>query len=272
MSWLELKNKVVIVTGGGLGIGRAICEALASEGARVVIADFNEEVGTKATAELAAKHGSETLFQKVNVAVLADVKKMVEAVLAKFGAIDVLVNNAGINIPRLLVDPKGQEEMTEEIWDRVTGVNEKGLFLCTQTVVREMIRLKTKGVIVNMASESGLEGSEGQSVYAATKGAVYSLTRSWAKELGRHGVRVVGLAPGILEATALRNESYEKSLAYTRGITVEQLRAGYEKVSIPIGRTGKLSEVADAVCFLASSRASYVHGTVLNISGGKSRA
>jgi sorbitol-6-phosphate 2-dehydrogenase len=122
-----------------------------------------------------------------------------------------------------------------------------------------------------MSSESGLEGSEGQSCYAATKAALYSLTRSWAKELGKYGVRVVALAPGILEKTALRTEAYEEALAYTRGITVEQLRKSYEKVSIPLGRVGRLSEVADLVCFLASDRASYIHGVTYNITGGKSR-
>ena len=117
-----------------------------------------------------------------------------------------------------------------------------------------------------------MEGSEGQSVYAGTKAAVYNLTRSWAKELGRQGVRVVGVAPGILEATGLRSDEYERALAYTRGITVETLRSKYEQTSIPLGRSGKLSEVANAVCFLASSRAGYIHGTTINVSGGKTRA
>ena len=103
-----------------------------------------------------------------------------------------------------------------------------------------MMKDKRGGVIINMASESGLEGSEGQSVYASTKAAIYTLTRSWAKELGKYNIRVTGVAPGILEATALRSAEYERSLAYTRGITVEELRQGYEKVSIPLGRTGKL--------------------------------
>ena len=128
------------------------------------------------------------------------------------------------------------------------------------------------GVIVNMSSESGLEGSEGQSVYAASKNAVNSLTRSWAKELGKKGVRVVGVAPGILEATGLRTLSYETALAYTQGITVEQLRAGYAKTSTtPMGRSGKLSEVANVVAFMLSGRAGYVDGVTLNIAGGKTR-
>ena len=123
-----------------------------------------------------------------------------------------------------------------------------------------------------MASESGMEGSEGQSVYAATKAAAYNLTRSWAKELGKHNIRVVGVAPGIVEATALRSEEYERALAYTRGITIEKLREGYKKVSIPLGRSGKLAEIANTVCFLSSERAGYIHGSVINVSGGKTWA
>ena len=134
-----------------------------------------------------------------------------------------------------------------------------------------MIKDKIKGVILNVSSESGLEGSEGQSIYAATKAALYSFTRSWAKELGKYGIRVVGIAPGILEATALRTLEYERALAYTRGISIEELRQSYEKVSIPIGRVGTLEEVADISAFLISDLASYISGTVVNVSGGKSR-
>ena len=135
-----------------------------------------------------------------------------------------------------------------------------------------MIKQEAGGVLINMSSESGLEGSEGQSVYAATKAANQNLTRSWAKELGTKGVRVIGVAPGIMETTGMRSEAYEQSLAYTRGISVEELRSKYGSTSsIPLGRSGKLSEVSDLVVFLASKRASYLHGTTVNISGGKSR-
>ena len=159
----------------------------------------------------------------------------------------------------------------ESVWDKVCNVNLKGVFFCAQAVGRILVE-KGEGVIINMSSESGLEGSEGQSVYAATKNAVNSLTRSWAKELGKQGVRVVGVAPGIMEATGLRTIGYETALAYTRGITVEQLRAGYSKTStIPLGRSGKLSEVADLCVYLASKRSSYVHGVTVNVAGGKTR-
>ncbi|MFW5846286.1 MAG: SDR family oxidoreductase, partial [Planctomycetota bacterium] len=195
------------------------------------------------------------------------------AAAERFGRVDILVNNAGINVPRLLVDPQDQEELDASTWDKVFAVNARGQFLCAQAAARGMIADGQGGVIVMINSESGMEGSEGQSVYAATKAAGYNMTRSWAKELGKQGVRVVGVAPGIMEATALRSEAYERSLAYTRGKTVEQLREGYlNKSTIPLGRDGKLSEVADLVCFLASPRASYIHGTTVNISGGKSRA
>ena len=157
------------------------------------------------------------------------------------------------------------------IFDKMLNINQKGLFLLSQAVVKIFVNQKY-GVIINMSSESGLEGSEGQSVYAATKNAVNSLTRSWAKELGKQGVRVVGVAPGIMEATGLRTIAYESALAYTRGITVDDLRAGYSKTStIPLGRSGKLSEVADMCVYLASQRASYVHGVTVNVAGGKTR-
>jgi sorbitol-6-phosphate 2-dehydrogenase len=271
MDWLGLEGKVAIVTGGALGIGRACGEALAKVGAKVVVADMNAEAGTKTAQGLKESTGTEHLFVAADVTKKKSVDDLIRKTLEAFGGIDILVNNAGILIPRLLVDPAGQEELTEEIWDKMITVNLKGNFLCAQAVARVMIQGKKSGVIINMSSESGLEGSEGQSVYAATKAAQYSLTRSWAKELGRHNIRVVAMAPGILEATALRSEEYERALAYTRGITVGKLRASYEKVSIPLGRTGKLSEVADLVCFLASDRAGYIHGTCVNVSGGKSR-
>lgn len=117
--------------------------------------------------------------------------------------------------------------------------------------------------------KAGLEGSEGQSCYAATKAALNSFTRSWSKELGKHGIRVAGVAPGILEKTGLRTPEYEEALAWTRNITVEQLRAGYSKNAISIGRSGRLSEVADYVCYLLSERASYITGVTTNIAGGK---
>jgi len=275
MGWLNLEGKVAIVTGGACGLGRAVCEGLADVGTNIVVADVDEQGAQKVVAELKEKFDGDYIAATTDVTDKASIDAMIQTSLDAFGPprrIDILVNNAGINIPRLLIDPAGKEELTEEIWDKVVLVNQKGLFLCAQAAARVMIQSGRGGVIINMASESGMEGSEGQSVYAATKAAIYNLTRSWAKELGKHNVRVVGVAPGILEATALRSDEYERALAYTRGITVEELHRRYKEASIPLGRSGKLSEVAGTVCFLASERAGYIHGTVINVSGGKTRA
>jgi sorbitol-6-phosphate 2-dehydrogenase len=269
-TWLGLQGKVAVVTGGASGIGRACCEALAAHGAKVVIADLDPESGEAAAASLRSEYGVEARFRKADVTRAADAAGLFAATLEEWGRVDVLINNAGINIPRLLVDPAGKEELTEAVWDKMVNVNLKGLFLCGQAAARAMLR-GGSGVIINMSSESGMEGSEGQSGYSATKAAVYGLTRSWAKELGKRGIRVAGIAPGILEVTGLRTPAYEAALAYTRGITVEELRKGYVNKSIPLGRDGKLSEVADLAVFLASQRAGYIHGTIINISGGKSR-
>jgi sorbitol-6-phosphate 2-dehydrogenase len=269
-SWLELGGKVVIVTGGALGIGKAVVQEFLNNDANVVIADMSSKVPEFETSNNAGK----MLYVQTDVSSYDSVKAMVSKARETFGKIDILINNAGINIPRLLVDaenPNGEFELDEAIFDKIVNVNQKGVFFCAQAVAREMVK-KGSGVIINMSSESGLEGSEGQSIYAATKNAVNSFTRSWSKELGKKGVRVAGVAPGILEATGLRTIEYETALAYTRGITVEKLREGYSSTSTtPLGRSGKLTEVADLVCFVASDRASYIHGVTYNIAGGKTR-
>ena len=213
-------------------------------------------------------------FQAVDVTSREQVEAAVSATVERFGTIDALVNNAGINIPRLLVDPKdphGQYELDDATFEKITMINQKGLYLVSQAVGRILVE-KGKGVIVNMASEAGLEGSEGQSAYAATKAAVYSYTRSWAKELGKYNVRVVGVAPGIMEATGLRTLAYEEALGYTRGKTVDEIRAGYASTSTtPLGRSGQLREVADLVAYYISDRSSYITGITTNVAGGKTR-
>ncbi|HIX68442.1 MAG TPA: SDR family oxidoreductase [Candidatus Anaerostipes excrementavium] len=266
--WLDLDGKTVIVTGGASGIGKAVAQEFLDVGANVAISDMAPEAPQMEAEE------ERYFYVRTDVTKASEVEQMVEDVKKRFGTVDVLVNNAGINIPRLLVDskePKGKYELSEAVWDKVCDVNLKGVFFCAQAVAR-ILTEKGEGVIINMSSESGLEGSEGQSVYAATKNAVNSLTRSWAKELGKQGIRVVGVAPGIMEATGLRTIEYESALAYTRGITVDDLRAGYSKTSTtPLGRSGKLREVADLCVYLASKRASYIHGVTVNVAGGKTR-
>ena len=162
-----------------------------------------------------------------------------------------LVNNAGINVPRLLVDPAGKEELTEEIWDKVFAVNVKGQFLCAQAAARQMLASGRGGCLSICHPNPGWKGVRDKAFMQRRRRRIQNMTRSWAKELGDQGVRIVGVAPGIMETTGMRSESYEASLAYTRGISVEDLRAKYGSTSsIPLGRSGKLSEVADLGGFL----------------------
>lgn len=262
-SWLNLEGKVAIVTGGSSGIGYSIAKELINNGAKVIISDLVGEEGPQAD-------GSYLI--KCDVTNKESVEQMVSKTVAEFGKINILVNNAGVNLPRLLVDIKGEKpqyELNEKDFDFMVAVNQKGPFLCAQAAAKEMLK-HGKGVIINVASEAGQEGSAGQSCYSATKGALISFSRAWAKELGPYNIRVVAIAPGILEKTGLRTDAYNEALAYTRGVTVDGLSTDYSK-SIPIGREGKLQEVGDLVSYLASDKASYITGTTFNISGGKSR-
>lgn len=265
MSWLEIENKVVVVTGGSSGIGASIVKLLIDQGCLVANVDLRE--GDFSSNQLK--------FYQTDITNRESVNSTVENIVRDFGRIDALVNNAGINIPALLVDEKytenGKYEISENLFDKMINVNQKGLYFMSQAVGKILVSQRN-GVIVNMSSECGLEGSEGQSIYAATKAAVNSLTRSWAKELGKKNVRVVGVAPGIMEATGLRTIEYETALSYTRDITIEQLRSGYTNFkSIPIGREGKLEEVANLVAFFISDKSAYIDGVTVNIAGGKTR-
>lgn len=262
-SWLGLEDKVAIVTGGASGIGLNISNELINNGVKVVIADLNGEEGQR-------EDGS--FFVRCDVTNKESVDRTVAKAVELFGSVDILVNNAGVNLPRLLVDDRGEKpeyELSEKDFDFMVAVNQKGPYLFAQASAKEMLK-RNQGVIINVSSEAGQEGSAGQSCYSATKGAINSFTRAWAKELGKHNIRVVGIAPGIIETTGLRTDAYNEALAYTRGVTVEGLSTDYSK-SIPLGREGKLKEIADLVSYLASDRSGYITGTTLNISGGKSR-
>lgn len=261
--WLGLEGRVVIVTGGASGIGKHVVSTLQAAGASPVIVDVTVETGQEIDGAYCVK---------CDVTSAESVQAMADAVVAKYGRIDALVNNAGINMPRLLVDVKGEHpeyELNDDSFGKMFAINVKGVFLCAQACARQMLK-QGGGVILNMSSESGKEGSQGQSAYSATKGAVDSFTRSWAKELGKYHIRVLACAPGIMEATGLRSPAYNAALAYTRGVKPEELSTDYSK-TIPLGRDGKLDEVGDLVAYLISDRASYIAGTTINISGGKSR-
>ncbi len=266
--WIDLSDKTVIVTGGAMGIGEAVVSDLKGCGARVAIFDMAEPAGYE--------EDENTLYVKVNICDREAVEAAVEQTVNKFGKIDALVNNAGVTRPRILVDYYGkcpQYELSDEDFDFMVGVNEKGTYIMTQTVTRRLFEQKS-GVIINMSSCAGLMGSRGHSCYSATKAAIHGFTISWAKELGPFGIRVVGVAPDILDRTPANNDEKYRAQAYGRGWDVntkpEKFFENY-KSSIPLGRPGHLYEVADLICYLISDHASYITGITIPVSGGKSK-
>lgn len=261
-NWLEIGNKVIIVTGGSSGIGNVIVKELLDNGAIVYNADIKGN-------DLTHKNYH---FIQTDVTNKENVSETVREVIQSEKKIDVLVNNAGINLPRLLTDSKKEKpeyEINEKDLDLMFAVNLKGPIWFSQSVAEHFIE-NNSGTIINVSSEAGQEGSEGQSLYSGTKAALIGLTRSWAKELGKFNINVVAIAPGIIEETGLRTPEYENALAYCRNTTVEKLNGDYSK-SIPLRRVGKLTDIADLVCYLSSNKSSYITGTTINISGGKSR-
>lgn len=243
---MRLKDKVTIITGGARGIGRETALLFAREGAKVVIGDFDEDAGRKTLDEILAL-GADAFFCKVDVTDRMSVEEMVKKTRERFGRIDVLINNAGITADAFLT------KMTDEQWERVIEVNLKGVFLCTRAVAPVMIE-QGCGVILNASSVVGVYGNIGQTNYAATKAGVIGMTRSWAKELGRKGIRVNAVAPGFI-MTEMTARVPEKVLELMKERT-------------PLGRLGRPEDVAAAYLFLASDEASFINGQVLGVDGG----
>ena len=250
-----LRGRVVIVTGAAAGIGRATALRFAREGCRTALFDVQEAAGPVLVEEVRAA-GGEGLFTRVNVAETSSVEAGVGAVLERWGRVDVLVNNAGILRDAQLVKWKdGAEDatMTDEAWDAVLGVNLKGVFLCTRAVVPHMIR-GGGGVVLSASSVVGLYGNFGQTNYVATKAGVIGMTRTWARELGRHNIRVNAVAPGFV-ATEILSGMPQKILDSMVQHT-------------PLGRMGQPEDIANAYCWLASDQASFVTGHCLSVDGG----
>ena len=249
---MRFQDKVCVITGGAAGIGRATAVKFAAEGATVAICDLNEADGQALVAEL----GEKASFTAVNVADRQAVQSWLESVVAEHGRIDILVNNAGITRDAQLVKVKEGElvgQMGEDAFDLVISVNLKGVFNCTQAVAPIMIK-QGGGVILNASSVVGLDGNFGQTNYVATKAAVVGMTKTWARELGRYGIRVNAIAPGFI-ATEMVAKMPEKVLDGMRGHT-------------PIGRLGEPDDIANAYAFLASDEASFISGAVLRVDGG----
>jgi 3-oxoacyl-[acyl-carrier protein] reductase len=250
-----LKDMVVLDRGAAGGIGRATAVRFASEGARVAAWDVRDDVAREIVDEMVAAGGTGT-FARVDVTEAAAVDTAVQTVVDRWARVDVLVNNAGIVRDAQLVkwkDGSAVSLMSDETFDAVVDVNLRGVFHCARAVVPHMIR-SGGGVILNASSVVGLYGNFGQTNYAATKAGVINMTRTWARELGRYGIRVNAVAPGFIGTEILRSmpqKVLDQMVAHT-----------------PLGRMGEPNDIADAYVWLASRRASFVHGAVLSVDGG----
>lgn len=240
------KDKTAVVTGGGRGIGASIAEALAREGARIVVVDIDPEQGERLAAAI-RENGGEAFAQAADVSDAGQVKNVFDKAVEKYGGVDILINNAGITRDALLL------RMKDDDWDAVLNINLKGAFLCT----REAAKIMSKGRygrIVNISSVVGQMGNAGQANYCASKAGLIGLTRSNARELARRNVTVNAVAPGFI-VTDMTEALPEK--------IKEELTS-----QIPLGKLGQPEDVTQAVLFLASQKSGYITGQVLAVNGG----
>ncbi|MCH8568783.1 MAG: beta-ketoacyl-ACP reductase [Balneolales bacterium] len=242
----RFENKVVLVTGGAAGIGKATSELFAREGAKVYIWDLDENSGEKLVNELVSKSWK-SAFKKVDVSDFEAVKVGMSEIADEDGRLDVIINNAGITMDKTLL------KMDPETWQKVIDVNLTGVFNCTKAAAELMVQ-SGGGVILNASSVVGLYGNFGQTNYVATKAGVIGMTKTWARELGRKGIRVNAVAPGFI-ATEMVQKMPEK--------VVEGMVS-----KTPLGRMGKPEDIADAYAFLASDAASFISGITLSVDGG----
>lgn len=243
---MTMKDKVVLVTGGGRGIGRDIAHRFADEGANVAVCDVNKDALEAVKGEIESK-GRKCLVFDADVTKPEHVDGMVTKILDNFGRVDILINNAGITRDGLLV------RMSEGDWDLVLDINLKGVFNCTKAVTKPMMKQRW-GRIVNIASVIGIIGNAGQANYAASKGGIIAFTKSVAKELASRNINVNAIAPGFIQTDMTKK-------------LPEQYRSEMLKL-IPLNRFGDAEDVANAALFLASEAASYITGHVIKVDGG----
>jgi len=243
---MRLSGKVAAITGGARGIGHATALKFAAEGAKVAVCDINPELMQQTLAAIRAA-GGEAEGYPVDVTNKAQIAAMVDGVMARWGRIDCVVNNAGIVMDAQL------RKMTDDQFDKVIDINLKGVYNCTRAVVGIMLEQKS-GVILTTSSIVGLYGNFGQTNYAASKFAVIGMTKTWAKELGRSGIRANAVCPGFVATPILKQMP-------------EQVLSDMAK-KVPCGRLGLPEEVANVFAFLASDEASYINGAVISVDGG----
>jgi 3-oxoacyl-[acyl-carrier protein] reductase len=244
-----LAGKKVLVTGGSRGIGAAIVRAAMAEGAEVAFTyRSSRETADDMVRELAGLHPEQRCVPvQADVADTLAMRQAIQTVILELGDVDVLVNNAGVARDSALA------RMSREEWDEVIGTNLSGMFNATQPLVLRMAKRRS-GSIVNLTSIVGIYGSPGQASYAASKAGIIGFTKAMAREVAGNGVRVNAVAPGFVETDMIAEMSAE--------------RFAYMKSRIPLGRLGQSEEVANVVCFLASDKASYITGTVIQVDGG----
>jgi NAD(P)-dependent dehydrogenase (short-subunit alcohol dehydrogenase family) len=255
---MTLSDKIALVTGAGQGIGKACALTIATQGADVAVVDINGQTAEQTASEVIAL-GRKGLALQADVGDVSAIDRMVRQTLDTFGRIDLLVNNAGVTRRAYIMD------LTEEDWDRIHRVNAKGVFFCLQRVAREMIP-RREGRIVNIASIAG-KGYEGTSnaAYAASKGAVISLTKTAAQQLARHNINVNAVCPGVTN-TALSQASLEIR-AQQEGVSVEEIQRRRAE-SIPLRRANEPEDIAAMVAFLGSAGARNITGQSFNVDGG----
>jgi len=256
---MRLKDRVAIVTGGGAGIGRSVCVNMVKEGAKVVVADINQETAQE-TADTLTKEGGDAMAFQMDVTQKPAVQTMAAAALKAYGKIDILVNNAGTDIKGAIT------ELTERTWDTLMDINLKGVFLCTQAVSHSMIEQRY-GRIVNISSMAGKTGEPLTSPYCATKFGVIGFTQSIALELGKHNITVNAVCPGPVDTDLIR-QSVAQS-AKIKGMAPEDFLQEFFINPTPLGRIAQPVDIARAVIFLASDEAEFITGSTLNVSGGR---
>lgn len=249
-------GKVAIVTGGGMGMGRASAVAFAREGANVTVADVSAAAGNEAVAAC-EKTGGKAIFVEGDVSRETVCREVVRRTAEAFGGVDVLFNNVGIQPSDSYANAEGT---SEELWDRILGVNLKSYFLMAKYAIPEM-RKRGGGAIVNSASVQGLQSMKGVPAYAASKGGVLSLTRQLAVEYASEGIRVLAINPGTIDTEMVRASARREP----DGVEAALVRYGKPH---PLGRIGKPEEVAELVLFLASEKASFMTGEDVCVDGG----